>query len=155
MEEYQSKAVPAKRVDIVLIRMIKESSIMYEGRNVRSPADGYKLFKQFLGELDREYTVVIGLDTKSQPTVLTVASIGSFNAAIVHSREIYKSLILSNSSSCIICHNHPSGIPDPSPEDIEVTKRLAKAGRILGIEMLDHLVIGHDSFVSLENKDYV
>lgn len=99
--------------------------------------------------------VVIGLDTKNQPTVMTVASIGSLNAAIVHPREIFKSLIISNSSSCLICHNHPSGNPEPSFEDIEVTKRLADSGRILGIELLDHLVIGDDSFVSLKEKGYL
>lgn len=59
------KQVPAKRVDIVSIRMIKESSIMYKGRSARSPGDGFRLFKQFLGELDREYMMVIGLDTKN------------------------------------------------------------------------------------------
>lgn len=150
-----AKQVPAKRVEIVSIRMVKESSIKYKGRSVRFPGDGFRLFKQFLGELDREYMLVIGLDTKNQPTVMTVASIGSLNAAIVHPGGIYKSLILSNSSSSIICHNHPSGSSEPSTEEIEVTKRLAEAGRILGIEMLDHLVIGDDSFVSLKEKGYL
>lgn len=65
-----------------------------------------------------------------------------------------KTAILSNSASILICHNHPSGQPEPSPEDIEVTKRLAEAGRIMGIELIDHLIVGDGRYVSLKDKGY-
>jgi len=147
--------VPAKRVDIVSLRMVKESSLLYKDRNVRSPQDGYKLFKQFLGELDREYFVVMCLDVKNQPTAINVCHIGSLNASIVHPREVMKTAIMSNSASIIVAHNHPSGKPEPSQEDIDVTKRLAEAGKILGIELMDHLIIGEDTFISLKEKGYL
>lgn len=86
------KRVSSKRVDIVSIRMVKESSLMFQGCNVRSPAGGYRLFKQFLGELDREYMVVICLDVKDQPTVINICHIGCVNASIVHPREVMKRL---------------------------------------------------------------
>lgn len=111
MEEKQSKVVPAKRVDIVSLRMVKETSLLYKDRTVRSPSDGYKLFKQFLGKLDREYFMVMCLDVKNQPTVINVCHIGSLNASIVHPREVIKAAILSNSASILVCHNHPSGRP--------------------------------------------
>lgn len=77
MEERKSKLVPAKRVDNVSLRMVKETSLLYKDRTVLSPADGYKLFKQFLGELDREYFVVMCLDVKNQPTAIIVCHIKS------------------------------------------------------------------------------
>lgn len=151
----EEKRVPAKRVDIVSLRLVKETSLLYKDRAIRSPEDGYNLFKQFLGELDREYFVVMCLDVKNQPTAINVCHIGSLDASIVHPREIMKIAILSNSASILICHNHPYGNPVESPEDIEVTKRLAEAGSIIGIELLDHLVIGDGSYVSLKDKGYI
>lgn len=155
MMKEEKKLVPAKRVDIVSLRMVKESSLLYKDRSIRSPQDGYNLFKQFLGELDREHFVVMCLDVKNQPTAINVCHIGSLNASVVHPREVMKSAILSNSASIIVLHNHPSGRPEPSPEDIDVTKRLAEAGSIMGIELLDHLVIGSDTFVSMKKLGYV
>jgi len=149
------KPVPAKRVDIVTLRMVKETSLLYKDRNIRSPQDGYNLFKQFLGELDRENFVVMCLDVKNQPTVINICHIGSLNASIVHPREVMKTAIMSNSASIIVAHNHPSGKPEPSQEDIEVTKRLAEAGSIIGIELMDHLIIGEDTFISLKEKGYL
>lgn len=149
------KKVPAKRVDIVSLRMVKESSLLYKERNIRSPQDGYKLFKQFLGELDREYFVVMCLDVKNQPTAINVCHIGSLNASIVHPREVMKIAIMSNSASIIVFHNHPSNNPTPSQEDIEVTTRLKEAGLILGIELMDHLIVCEDSFISLKEKGYL
>ena len=149
------KKVPAKRVDIVSLRMVKESSLLYKERNIRSPEDGYKLFKQFLGELDREYFVVMCLDVKNQPTAINVCHIGSLNASIVHPREVMKIAIMSNSASIIVFHNHPSNNPSPSQEDIEVTTRLKEAGNIMGIELMDHLIVCEDSFISLKEKGYL
>jgi len=110
------KKVSAKRVDIVSLRIVKESSLLYKERKIRSPQDGFKLFKQFLGELDREYFVVMCLDVKNQPTAINVCHIGSLNASIVHPREVMKIAIMSNSASIIVFHNHPSINPSPSQE---------------------------------------
>ena len=151
----QFKSHPAKRVDIVSLKMVKEKSLMYANRSIKSPEDGYHLFKQFLGELDREYFILMCLDVKNQVTHLNVCHMGSLNSSIVHPREVMKTAILSNSCSIIVAHNHPSGHATPSPEDIEVTKRLVEAGDIIGINVLDHLIIGEDDFVSLKEKGYM
>ncbi|KMY55631.1 DNA repair protein RadC [Bacillus sp. FJAT-27231] len=147
--------IPAKRVNIVSLKMVREKSFLYAERAVRSPEDGYRLFKQFLGELDREYFVVMCLDTKNQPTAINICHIGSLNASIVHPREVMKAAILSNAASILLCHNHPSGQSDESREDVEVTKRLVEAGKVIGIDVIDHLVIGDGEFVSLKEKGYI
>lgn len=145
----------AKRVSIVSIKLVKDSSILYRNRRIRSPKDSYEIFKDFLGEVDREYFVVMCLDTKNQPTNINIAHIGSINSSIVHPREVMKTAILSNAASIICCHPHPSGDPTPSPEDIQVTERLVEAGNILGVDILDHIVIGDNCFISLKEKGYI
>lgn len=80
---------------------------------------------------------------------------GSLNAAIVHPREVFRAAIKCSSASLICAHNHPSGDPTPSPEDIKLTKRLLEAGEIVGIEVLDHVVIGDGKFVSLKEQGFI
>lgn len=146
---------PAKRVNIIQLKMVKEGSLLYKERRIKSPEDANVLLKQFLGEVDREYFIVLCLDTKNQPTAINVCHIGSLNASIVHPREVLKPAIISNAASIIVAHNHPSNDPTPSREDIEVTKRLAEAGKIIGVELLDHVIVCSDSFVSLKEKGYI
>ncbi|MCM3478954.1 JAB domain-containing protein [Caldibacillus thermoamylovorans] len=149
------KEKSAKRVNIVSIKLVKESSLLYKERAIRTPEDGYSLMKQILGDFDREAFIVISLDTKNQPTSINICHIGSLNASIVHPREVMKSVILSNGASFIVGHNHPSGNPTPSREDIEVTKRLVETGKIIGIDLLDHIIVGDNSYVSLKEKGYL
>src|SRR5699024_9961903 len=111
IQEGKEQHVPAKRVNVVSVRMARESSLLYKNRVIRSPEDGYNLLKQFLGDVDREHFVVVCLDTKNQPTTINVCHIGSLNASIVHPREVMKPAILSNAAGVIVGHNHPSGNP--------------------------------------------
>lgn len=142
----------AKRIDIVSLKMVKESSVTYLNRVISSPSDGAEIIKDFIEDSDREQMVVCCLDTKNQPTSISIVSIGSLNSAIVHPREVYKTAILSNASSIIIAHNHPSGKSEPSHEDIVLTNRLDEAGKIIGIKLMDHLVIGFDEYYSFKEE---
>lgn len=146
------KSTPAKRVDIVTIKMVRESSILYKERKISSPTDAYKLINEFIDGVDREVMVVCSLSTKNEPISLNLASVGTLNSSLIHPREIFKSSILSNAASIIIAHNHPSGDPTPSSEDINVTHRLKEAGKILGIELIDHIIVGNNQFISLKEK---
>lgn len=148
------KKLPAKRVEIVKVKLVRENIMHYKERKIRSPLDAYNLMKDFLGDLDREHFVVMCLDTKNQPTFLQIVHIGSLNASVVHPREILKSAILSNSASIIVGHNHPSDVPDPSQEDILVTERLKQACEIIGIELLDHIIICSENYKSLKESDH-
>ena len=131
-----------KRINIVSIKMVKESSFLYQTRQILSPNDAYEMIKEQLEGLDREQFIIACLNTKNEPTNITVVSIGSLNKAIVHPREVFKTSILSNAASIMAFHNHPSGETTPSQQDIQLTKRLYEAGELLGIKLLDHLIIG-------------
>lgn len=144
VNEDRSNKAPGKRVSIVSIRMVREGSILYDVRKITGPTDAAPLGRMFLEESDREKLIVCCLDTKNQPLSVNVASIGSLNSSIVHPREVFKVAVLSNAASIIIFHNHPSGDTAPSTEDINITKRLKEAGNIIGIELLDHIIIGSE-----------
>ena len=132
----------AKRINIVSIKMVKESSFLYQTRQILSPNDAYEMIREQLEGLDREQFIIACLNTKNEPTNITVVSVGSLNKAIVHPREIFKTAILSNAASIMAFHNHPSGETTPSQQDIQLTNRLYEAGELIGIKLLDHLIIG-------------
>lgn len=152
MEEKQTKAVPAKRVDIIQVKLVREKSMLYKGRRVRSPRDAYELIRDFLGDVDREHFIILCMDTKNQPACIQIVYIGSMNANIVHPREVLKPAILSNATSILIAHNHPSNDTTASKEDVEVTKRLMEAGDIVGIDVLDYLILCEDGFSLLKES---
>src|SRR5690625_2115959 len=102
-----------------------------------------------------EHLFVIYLNTKNEIIHRQTIFIGSLNASIVHPREIFREADKRSAASIICAHNHPSGDPTPSQEDIHVTRRLVEAGKIMGIEVLDHLVIGNNCFISLKEKGYL
>ena len=147
------KKIPAKRVDIVSLKVVKESSVLYETRKITNPYDAYKLVKSFLIDSDREKFVVACLDTKNQPVNISVVSIGNVNSAIVHPREVFKVAMLSNASKIICFHNHPSGNLKCSKEDENITNRLKECGEILGIELVDHIIVGdNDTYFSFKEN---
>ncbi|MEC1581715.1 DNA repair protein RadC [Bacillus subtilis] len=146
---------PAKRVNIVSLKLVKESCLLYKERSIKSPENCYKLMKLFLADKDREHFIVASLDTKNQPIAINVCHIGSLNAVLVSPREVMKSAILSSAASIIVAHNHPSGDITESREDIEVTRRLVEVGKLMGIALLDHLIIGDGKYTSLNEKGYI
>lgn len=144
---------PAKRIQVVGLRMVRESSsILYPGRTIRKPQDAADLFRQFTGDCDREIFSILCLNAKNEPTAIHAVSTGTLNASLVHPRETFKLAILANSAAIVACHNHPSGDPHPSPQDIELTERLRDSGCLLGIELLDHIILGNESFISMKEK---
>ena len=145
----------AKRINIVSIKMVKESSFLYQTRTISSPKDAYEMIKEQLEGLDREQFIIACLNTKNEPTNISVVSVGTLNKAIVHPREVFKTAILSNAAGIMAFHNHPSGETTPSQQDIQLTHRLVEAGELLGIKLLDHLIIGDGTFTSLKEKGYL
>ncbi len=119
---------------------------------IRSPQDVSFLVMEEMRHLDREHFRVVYLNTKNHVLGIETISVGSLNASIVHPRELFKKAILKSSAALILLHNHPSGDPKPSKEDIEVTKRMIEAGKILGIEILDHVIIGDNKYTSLKEQ---
>src|SRR4029434_9928578 len=102
--------------------------------------------------VNREHFVILLLDQKNQVIGLNTVSIGSLTASVVHPREVFKPAILSNASSILLCHNHPSGDPLPSQEDRALTVRLFQAGKLLGIDVLDHIIVGEGKYFSFADE---
>lgn len=122
---------------------------------IRSPEDGANYVMEEMCTLKQEHFVALFLNTKHQVIHRQTIFIGSLNASIVHPREVFREAIKRSSAAIIVIHNHPSGDPSPSQEDIHVTRRLYEAGKMIGIELLDHLIIGDRKFVSLKEKGYL
>jgi len=120
--------------------------------SINSPADVKNLLMEEMRFLKKEYFKVILLNVKNHVISVENISIGSLNTSIVHPREVFKPAIKRSSASIILAHNHPSGDPTPSHEDIQITKRLVEAGKVLGIEVLDHVIIGDGVFFSFKEK---
>ncbi|SEO54690.1 DNA repair protein RadC [Paenibacillus sophorae] len=119
---------------------------------IRSPHDAADILTEQLRYLQKEHFVCLFLNTKNHVIAQETLSMGSLNASIVHPREVFRAAIKCSSASIICAHNHPSGDPTPSPEDISLTRRLLEAGEIVGIDVLDHLIIGDDGFVSMKEQ---
>lgn len=122
---------------------------------IRSPKDAASYLMDDMTSLKQEHFVVLFLNIKNQVLHRQTIFVGSLNASIVHPREIFREAVRRSAASIVCAHNHPSGNPAPSPEDIAVTKRLMEAGSIVGIELLDHIIIGDHQFISLNEKGYM
>ncbi|MDR1961803.1 MAG: DNA repair protein RadC [Gracilibacteraceae bacterium] len=118
---------------------------------VREPADAAKLLND-MRLLDREHFRVILLNTKNMVLGIEPVSIGSLNTSVVHPRECFKEALRYGANAVILAHNHPSGDPAPSRQDIDLTRRLVESGKILGIEVLDHIIVGDKNFVSMKER---
>ncbi len=116
---------------------------------ISSPADVDRLLRGRIANLDRENFVVVLLNTKNEVIESPLVSVGTLSSALVHPREVFKPAIRASAASVILAHNHPSGNIEPSREDREVTRRLVEAAEILGIEVLDHVIVG-DGFYSMK-----
>jgi len=135
----------------VRVELIRESNSPPRP-TIRSPQEVVNLVKD-LDRKDREHFLCIHLNTRSAIIGIEEVTIGSLNAAVVHPREIFKAAILNNATGIILVHNHPSGDCDPSEDDIEITKRLSKACEIMGIEALDHIIVGDGNYFSFKEKN--
>jgi len=113
-----------KRITLVDVVLERKGSMLFEGRKVNIPNDAANIIRDFIGDSDREKFVVLCLNVKNEPTAMQVVHTGSLNASIVHPRDVFKVAVLSNSASVVVAHNHPSGNPTASVEDIRVTKQI-------------------------------
>ncbi len=119
---------------------------------ITSPTDAANLLMLEMGSLEQENLRTILLDTKNRVLASPTVYVGNVNSSIIRVSEIFREAIRVNATALIVAHNHPSGDPTPSPEDVQVTRSIVEAGMLLGIEVLDHLVIGHQRFVSLKER---
>jgi DNA repair protein RadC len=124
----------------------------HERPQIKSPADAANLLMLEMGLLQQEQLRVMLLDTRNRVLATHKMYVGNLNTSVVRVGEIFREAIKANSAALIVVHNHPSGDPTPSPEDVAVTEQIVQAGRLLNIEVLDHLIIGRQRFVSLKER---
>lgn len=138
------------------LRVVRERRPEYAAPPIpcTSPSVMAAAMQPHFAGLDREQFVVVALDGKNQMLGFHVVSIGTLTASLVHARECFKVAILANAAAIIVMHNHPSGDPTPSVEDVAVTRRLEQAGEILGVRVLDHIVLGDgNAYMSFADKN--
>ncbi|MCX6763114.1 MAG: DNA repair protein RadC [Candidatus Moranbacteria bacterium] len=125
----------------------------YKNKELTDPKKVYQLIKSKLKDYHKEHFFIIALNSRNHS--VAEVSVGSLDASIVHPREVFSEAIKNKAASVIFAHNHPSGDPEPSEDDLIITKRLVEAGKILGIEILDHVIVTKDKFLSMKEKGLI
>jgi DNA repair protein RadC len=152
-----AKSIKKKTIRFKVIKPVYETLTVKteDDIDVSLPITGsqrvYDLFKFLIAET-REYFWAVHLDSKNKILCLDQISIGSLNASIVHPREVFKSVLISSAAGLLLVHNHPSGVPEPSSEDYEITSRLNELASMLGVRLLDHVIIGDGAYVSFADR---
>jgi len=141
------------KVPSYTVMLVRDKKIETDTKFINSPDDVNKILQSYLNGVDREHFVVILLNRKNGIIGINTVSVGDLSTSIVHPREVFKPAIVAGAASIIVAHNHPSGDPAPSRDDINVTTRLKEAGDILGINVLDHIIIGDGCYISLKARD--
>lgn len=135
------------RIPKFTVQLVRDGSALYDSSEVHEPNDAWNIAKKYLVGADREYFFIMMLNSQKRVTGINTVSCGSLTMSIVHPREVFKAAILGNAEYIILVHNHPSGNQEPSMDDRKITERLRRAGKIIGINVLDHIILG-DSFYS-------
>lgn len=146
-----------KRINIYTVKQVRESSMLYniDTTSIDSPKTAVTIINKVfsLAEEAVEVFGILTLNSKNKIVGAHIISVGTLNIAVVHPREVFKPAILNNAAQIIIFHNHPSGDSSPSKEDIVVTQKLVDAGKLLGIEIIDHLIISeNDQYFAFSEK---
>ena len=137
------------------LELVKEESHKYEVETrISCPKDIYEVLTKVcrIQCNAEEVFILITLNTKNIVTGYFEVHRGTINTSLVHPREVFKRALLNNASNIMVAHNHPSGDPNPSKEDIQITERLKEAGNLLGINLLEHIIVGDDKYISLKEK---
>lgn len=138
------------------IRLVRDGRLTLEETPIiRRPEDTLPILAAELSELAYERFIALALSTKNHVIAVLPVSSGNLNSSIVHPRELFQRVILSNAASIILCHNHPSGDPTPSPEDIALTRRLIEAGLLLDLPIIDHVILGYGKYVSFKERGLI
>lgn len=146
------ESVSESRVGIVRLELVKEERYLYGMKNFTSTKEAAQMVEPLFAHADREMMVVLSLDVRLKPVACEVAAVGGLSSCIVDIGNLFKHAILTNAANIICFHNHPSGDAEPSKEDILITKRMQKAGEILGIPLADHIIIGDGCYCSLAER---
>lgn len=145
-----------KQIEVKVKRLkVPEDSPLYNAKQITTPIDAVEAVRVMMGDTDREIFISVPIDIRNKPIGFELVHLGTFDSCMVDPRSAFRSAVILGASGLIVAHNHPSGNAKPSIEDIALTKRLQKAGDILGIPLLDHLVITNEDYTSLAEAGIV
>ncbi|HOD97091.1 MAG TPA: DNA repair protein RadC [Candidatus Paceibacterota bacterium] len=147
-----AKAAQIKAV-FEISRRLSTQAPTYKGKKLTDPEKVYRLIKSKLKDYHKEHFYIIALNSRNHS--IAEVSVGSLNESVVHPREVFAEAIKNKAASVVFAHNHPSGDPEPSENDLVLTKKLVESGKILGIEVADHIIITKDNFFSFKNKGII
>lgn len=134
---------------------LKDDSFIYSEKEISKPEHAVELLADKLKDAPKEYAYVINLTASGKPINYNLVSLGGPTGSTIDVGDVFKSALLSNSKHIIMLHNHPSGSLKPSDEDIEITQRVAKAGELLGVKLLDHIIVGNNEYLSMNSEHYI
>ena len=143
-----------KNLNLITLKVCKEKSITYSNIQINHPTKAVHIIKEFISCTDREIFGVLMLNSVKEVNAIEIVSIGTLNTTIVSPREIFKGAILSNADSIIIFHTHPSGNVQPSQADLDVTTMINEVALIIGINLIDHIIVGDDKYYSFATEGY-
>ena len=148
-----TKKISIREIQTVMkMVVLREDAPSWVSKRFTAPAQIFELFRDLYNET-KEHFVTLHLDGKNKILCKDPVSIGSLNQSIVHPREVFKTALLSNAAAIILVHNHPSGDPSASKQDIAITNRLKEAGEIMGVNVLDHIIIGENQYFSFSERN--
>lgn len=144
-----TKAVTLKAVCEIALRISMEEKS--GDLSIRKPEEVFRFLKKDFFEKNKEYLYLLSLDSRNKIISKDLISIGTLNETLIHPREIFKTALLKNAAGIILAHNHPSGDTSPSMEDLKVTEQVAKAGNIIGVNFIDHVIVSNTGFLSIKS----
>ena len=152
LENMAKRPIPKKKVGIVHLQVVKESRVLYGMRRFTTPQEAVDMVRPLLSKADREMVLVLSLNTKLEPQAVEIVAVGGLNSCVVDVRNVFKHSILNNTAYVACIHNHPSGDPEPSREDVLLTQKISAAGKILGLPLLDHIIVGEYGYYSFKEQ---
>ena len=132
------------RLPVYKLKLVRDHVVSYPAMSASAPQLAALFFYKLIGSADREHVAALFLDCQGKPTGSTIIGIGALSGVQIHTREVFKGAIIANASRLILSHNHPSNDPTPSPDDIRCTRSLVRAGQLLGIPVVDHIIVTRD-----------
>lgn len=152
LDGMMKRPIPKKRIGIIRLEMVRESRSLYAMKRFTSPEEAARMVRPLLQQADRELVVVLSLNAKLEPLALEIAAVGGLDCCSVDVKNLFKHSLLNNAGYIMCFHNHPTGDSVPSKEDCRMTERIQKAGVILGIPLVDHIILGDDSYYSFREQ---
>ncbi len=143
---------PCRRFDVYVAELTTRRYRGKQPKEIRGPDDVVGFVGAKLRKERREHFLVLLMNARHEALAKETVSIGSLNASIVHPREVFRPALIASAAAVVLVHNHPSGDPEPSEEDLTITKRLVEAGELLGIQVLDHVIVASRGVVSLRSR---